>query len=693
MRPKDLESKSSDEHSNTLVRTSSAISLPSSPSRVSLTDDSDVSSDSDESLETPQSSRYTRQGQLSYGTPCKDQANSHEYMLCQTDGASDDKRSLPVMYNPLLANSVPHYVQIVSSRRLRRLQLDTGALDFAYLVVPLPEGIVSAVFNRSPRSYPLLRRSSDGYLSAMAMFKAAFPGATAQEVEAEREYIKSNPTSKRGVNDDNFWIHPTFALELAEEYRLLPYVQALLDPADITIQEATSDGSFQQIKAPPRYSPPAVATPPATTVSVPDAVLNSPGDGSPIGPDGKPATRLFDHRLSLRHRAILPHQLVVFNDVKRVLHLQVINPVTKTLETDPRSLVITIDGVIYTRGESHKQGGAIVFFHHACPWNTLAYLQEWDPHTKEQAILESLYQALTMIKSLVAADPVLREVRIMTSSRELCALYGLGMSQVVEEDAAVTGQWLKQTDMRYWSIIDQHWRDLTDGKAGRPVDVRLWLVGEQQIQPATEVAIAEMYRGDGRDWYEENGKGHDLLKPNQDDMNEVADPNNNNNNNNYFATTIDTAVENQVHDFLDQMAFVPPHAIVDQGSEAVAKWANETRAMYKQFLLYLEVAARGLETVTNSAWKDPGRKRSHKGHWEAHSRAISLARGLNSAALYFDRFMATHPVVRRAGNVEDEEDSAVINMDAAGDDLVQTVVEMFMTDKILDQVGDEMEWE
>lgn len=681
---------------------SPAVLLSSSLPHLTSTDDSDASSDSDESLQTLPSIRHSRQRQLlSFASPYEDQTDEYGHSLCQIDGADDDKRILPVTRNPFLTGSVPDYVDIVSNRRLHRLHLDKGVFDFAYAPVPLPKGIISAVFNPSPSSYSLLRRSSDGYFSAMAMFKAAFPSATAEEVDLELEYVRYMPTTKPGVNDDNFWVEPAVALDLAKEYCLLPYVEALLDPADITIQKASADGSFQQITAPPNYPPTAVASPTPIPVSVAAPAVEIPGDGSPIGADGKPITRIFDPRSSLKHQAVPEHLLTILHPTDRVFHLQHINPATNTLEPDLGSLVIAIDGVVYTRADSHSQAGATVFFHHTCPWTTLAHLQQGHPQTRQQALLEGLSQALIMVEARAAADPLLRDVRIMTSSRELCLLFGLGVDRVGDDRAAAVAQWLGQTDMVFWMGVERRWRDVARGRRGaggpgRPVDVRLWLVGEETIRPATEVAIAEMYRADGRDWYEENGMGRDALGPRGSSEDPAGSGGNiSGNGNDRCGSDITSTVEDKARRFLDEMAFAPPQPIADQGPAAVARWMAATTAKYKQAMLFLEVASREHDTVASAACSDPGRGRRHMEHWGAHSRVIGLARARQAAVTHFSRFLAEHPVLCRAGDVEGGRggDRAEMDLDEAGGDLARAVVGMVMADEELGLVEGEMEWE
>ena len=196
----------------------------------------------------------------------------------------------------------PAQIGIINATRVESL----GIFDYAHLRVPLPKdlegsGIFSLQKNLTyPESYflmvglarasiarsfsdPLQRRSTDGYISATGMFKAAFPWASSKEQEVERVHHKILPSAGDEEVANNIWISPsegtltviaivatrglghpspataifvqsltyTTALELADEYRMRPWIVALLDPAPIEI--GTKDKHKSSIATPPKF--------------------------------------------------------------------------------------------------------------------------------------------------------------------------------------------------------------------------------------------------------------------------------------------------------------------------------------------------------------------------------------------------------------------------------------------------------
>ncbi|KAL6719288.1 hypothetical protein ACLMJK_003527 [Lecanora helva] len=186
----------------------------------------------------------------------------------QVNGAP--KRNLPKKRNPEMTN--PDHAELIKNRRLGQTTLgvkpgqvgtsnatkpeNLGPFDYAHLRAPLPKDLDGSEIHAHhpstpmpPRFYFLMRRSSDGFVSATGMFKAAFPWAKIAEENAERDYIKELPSTAHDEVAGNVWVSEHYAIELAAEYGITPWIVALLDESPI---QQTNDEP-KAISPPPRF--------------------------------------------------------------------------------------------------------------------------------------------------------------------------------------------------------------------------------------------------------------------------------------------------------------------------------------------------------------------------------------------------------------------------------------------------------
>ncbi|KAL8673955.1 MAG: hypothetical protein Q9168_001650 [Polycauliona sp. 1 TL-2023] len=214
-------------------------------------------------------------------------------------------RSLPEHVNPLVhPNLTPEPIALIRERRLGQTDLSVragavgtsnatkrenlGLFNYAHLKVPFPENFKGSEIHPHhpkhgpPNSYFLMRRSNDGYISASGMFKAAFPWATQAEEKAEKEHVKSLESTSREEVAGNIWVTETTALDLAEDYGICAWVEALLAPDDVF---KGSENYSKSMTPPPKFIFTANdrmnLPPPSSRGSTPARARGRPRAGSP----------------------------------------------------------------------------------------------------------------------------------------------------------------------------------------------------------------------------------------------------------------------------------------------------------------------------------------------------------------------------------------------------------------------------
>ncbi|PNS18315.1 Start control protein cdc10 [Sphaceloma murrayae] len=225
-------------------------------------------------------------------------------------------RKLPSRRNPLLGpiEDEEDRQELIAKRRLGQTELavdagqvgtsnatkpkNLGPFDYAHIRVPLPKDLKgSGIFHASrghstPEAYFLMRRSSDGFVSASGLFKVSYPWASEAEESAEKAYLKSLPTVDKEEIAGNIWVPPQTALDLADDYQIRDWLLILLDP---TPMPSSITSAKREIQAPPPFhlssddsqpksqSPPAPAarSTRAKTPTLNGAILPPPDESSP----------------------------------------------------------------------------------------------------------------------------------------------------------------------------------------------------------------------------------------------------------------------------------------------------------------------------------------------------------------------------------------------------------------------------
>ncbi|CAN9109911.1 unnamed protein product [Alternaria alternata] len=274
-------------------------------------------------------------------------------------------RNLPERKNPLLEPTDATAVEIlIERRRLGQTNLgvkpgvsgltnatkpeNMGTFDYAHLRVPLPKDLTgSGIFTLNktsafPESYFLMRRSSDGYISATGMFKAAFPWASLAEEEMERKYQKTFPSAGAEEVAGSVWIAPEEALALSDEYSMRHWVEALLDPAPI--EKGNKDKSNTHIQMPPKFdvanaTPATLPAPGLRTTRARSARSVSPSRGA-----ATPSRKFATPRKSRSTRSAMKPELTKADEV--VTPSSALQTIIANGATPSESVASSVDGEV-----------------------------------------------------------------------------------------------------------------------------------------------------------------------------------------------------------------------------------------------------------------------------------------------------------------------------------------------------------
>jgi hypothetical protein len=384
---------------------------------------------------------------------------------------------------------------------------------------------------------------------------------------------------------------------------------------------------------------------------------NAHYDSFAVDADGQPITRMFDPQKSLKYGAVDAPFLLDYDAEKKVLHLQGFDLSTSRPQSDPTTLVISIDSVVYEEASA----GAAVFFHPLSPWNTVT----WVKGSKKNAKLEALFIALNMIRITAANDPNLKAVVIRCTGRGFCLANANAArgNKLQAWDRNAVAEWLQGVSESTLEEVDELWTNITRGNTDgrRAVDVRLWCVSKEDMQETTEAALAYMYEQRGRDWYAENGKGYP----------EYDEP----------ATT--ESLED-----LEINPIVAPSHIIDQGAQAAMRWTAAARARLRQCFLHKVMASAACRDLNGQLRAGEGMAAmlSMKNFFEAYALATRWMSECPQKQI--DQFAEDQRNIRYNNQLAGRQmDTTGVDYREVGDDSAER-----LTREVL-KMGWEMEWE
>jgi hypothetical protein len=126
------------------------------------------------------------------------------------------------------------------------------------------------------------------YFNISTMFEAAYPWATDSEKQAEKTYIEKHYSTVEDDRVKGVWVTSSVALEIAKDYDLVPYVEALMaaspdQPGDSLIETGKLSETSGNKEVPkfeePRRSRRSVSPKKSAAAKVPKAPSSTGGRG------------------------------------------------------------------------------------------------------------------------------------------------------------------------------------------------------------------------------------------------------------------------------------------------------------------------------------------------------------------------------------------------------------------------------